>query len=261
MQYRHKRRTPPRKKQFKNCFFSNDYSLVQEKTSLWTGKPSLKASVIVASYNQKDTLKLNLLAWMQQTYPLELIEVIVADDGSNDGTEELANNLMTRLPISLKFYTQEDKGFRLAKIRNEGVALSNGDVVLFVDADTIPCREYVWEHMKYYHVSDNLAVVGMRHRIKNNITQEYILDKHKLDLLSQLPMIEDPGTPRYMKKWRKEVLFNNVTFRRHWNAWGGFHGTLTSCRRKDYIGVGGYDERFTVYGQDSIDMANRLLAR
>ena len=95
MQYKHKRRTPPRKKQFKNSFFPNDYSQVQEKASLWTGKPSLNASVIVASYNQKDTLKLNLLAWTQQTYPLDLIEVIVADDGSNDGTEELVNKLKT----------------------------------------------------------------------------------------------------------------------------------------------------------------------
>ena len=115
--------------------------------------------------------------------------------------------------------------------------------------------------MKYYHVSDNVAVVGMRHRIKNNITQDNILDKHKLDLLRELPMIEDPDTPRYMKKWRKEVLFNNVAFRRHWNAWGGFHGTLTSCRREDYIGVGGHDESFTIYGQEDTEMGYRLLAK
>jgi glycosyltransferase involved in cell wall biosynthesis len=261
MQYRHKRRTPSRKRQFKNCFFPNDYTLVQEKASLWTGKPSLNASIIVASYNQKDTLQLNLLAWTQQTYPLDLIEVIVADDGSSDGTVELVNDLKTQLPYSLKFYTQEDKGFRLAKIRNEGVAMSNGEVVLFVDSDTIPSREYIWEHMKYYHVSDNVAVVGMRHRIKNNITQDDILDKHKLDLLKQLPMIEDPNTPWYMKKWRKEVLFNNVAFRRHWNAWGGFHGTLTSCRREDYISVGGHDESFTVYGQEDTEMGYRLLSK
>lgn len=261
LQYRHKRRTPPRNKQFKNCFFSNDYSQIEEKASLWTGKPYLRASVIVASYNQKQTLKLNLLAWTQQTYPIDLIEVVVADDGSSDGTDELVNELKTHLPYTLKYYTQEDKGFRLAKVRNEGVALSRGDVVLFVDADTIPSREYISEHMKYYHISDNVAVVGMRHRIKNNICQEDMIDKHKLDLLRERPIIEDPDTTRHVKKWRREVLFNNVAFRRLWNAWGGFHGTLTSCRREDYIGVGGHDESFTAYGQEDTEMGYRLLSK
>ncbi len=261
MQYKHKRITPPRNKQFKNCFFSNDYSEVEEKAALWTGKPFLRASVIIASYNQEKTLELNLLAWAQQTYPIDLIEVVIADDGSSDGTEEMVNKLKKDLPYTLIFYTQEDKGFRLAKVRNEGVALSHGDVVFFVDGDTIPSREYIWEHMKYYHISDNVAVVGMRHRIKNEITQDDIIDKHKLDSLRELPMIEDPDTPRHMKKWRREVLFNNVAFRRLWNAWGGFHGTLTSCRREDHIGVGGHDESFTAYGQEDTEMGYRLLSK
>lgn len=261
MQYKHKRKTPPRNRQFKNCFFANDYSQVEEVASSWAGKPCLRASVIVASYNQKQTLKLNLLAWAQQTYPKDLIEVVVADDGSSDGTEDLINTLSTHLPYTLKLYTQADEGFRLAKVRNGGVALSNGDVVLFVDADTIPSREYIWEHMKYYHVSNRVAVVGMRHRIQNNISQEDIIDRNKLDLLRELPMIADPYTPKHMKKWRRDVLFNNITFRRIWNAWGGFHGTLTSCRREDYIGVGGYDESFTAYGQEDTEFGYRLLSK
>lgn len=261
MPYKHKRRTPPRNKQFRNCFFSNDYSQLEEKASLWTGKPCLKASVIVASYNQKQTLKLNLLAWAQQTYPIELIEVVIADDGSSDGTEDLVNTLSTRLPYTLKFYTQADEGFRLAKVRNEGVALSSGDVVLFVDADTIPSREYIWEHMKYYHISESVAVVGMRHGIENNIAEDTVLDKDQLDSLKKLPLIEDLDAPRYVRKWRKNILFNNLAFRNQCNVWGGFHGTLTSCRREDYIGVGGNDESFTAYGQEDIEMGYRLLAK
>jgi chondroitin synthase len=261
MRYKHKHKTPPLKKRFKNRFYSNDYSEVEEQASSWSGQPSLKASVIVASYNQKDTITLNLLAWAQQTYPLNLIEVIVADDGSSDGTIELVRDLQTQLPYTLKLYAQEDKGFRLAKLRNEGVALSNGDVVLFVDADTIPSREYIWEHMKYYHVAVNVAVVGMRHRIEMNIDENMKLSKDKLDDLKKLPVIEEPNASKEVKKWRKEVLFNNLAFRKQWNVWGGFHGTLTSCRRQDYIGVGGYDESFTVYGQEDSEMGYRLLAK
>jgi len=133
--YRHRWVFPPKGMRFRSRFFPNDYSEIEKLASRWDGMPSLKASVIVASYNQNKTLKLNLLAWAHQTYPKHLIEVIVADDGSRDGTQEMVNRLQSRLPFEIKFYTHEDNGFRLAKVRNEGVAMSTGEIVIFVDGD------------------------------------------------------------------------------------------------------------------------------
>lgn len=259
--YKHKFIIPPPKKQFRNCFLSNDYSEIEERAQAWDGKPILKASIIVASYNQKDTLKLNLLAWTQQTYPKGLIEVIVADDGSSDGTEALVEELKKKLDYKIKFFTQEDKGFRVAKVRNEGVALSEGEVVFFVDADTIPSSEYIQEHMKYYHVSDEVAVVGMRQRIEAKINEDTVLHKHTIESLKKLPMIEDKDAPERVRSWRKNILFNNMEFRKEPRAWGGFHGTLGSCRKCDYLGVGGSDESFTAYGQEDSELGFRLLAK
>lgn len=261
LKYNHKLIVSPLGKQFRNNFFPNDYSEIEEKVSEWDQKPSLKASLIVASYNQKDTLKFNLLAWMQQSYPLDLIEVIVSDDGSSDGTQELVNSLRAELPYTLKFYTQEDKGFRLSKVRNEGVALSEGDVVFFIDADTIPSREYINEHMKYYHVSDYVAVVGLRHRIENSIDEDTVLNKEKLDSLKKLPMIEDKDAPLDVRRWRKNILFNKETFKKQWTVWGGFQGNIASCRRQDYICLGGNDENFTSYGQEDSEFGFRLMSK
>jgi len=259
--YKHKTVLPPMDKQFKNRFFQNDYSEIEEKATAWAAEPNLKVSIIVASYNQKTTLRLNLLAWNHQTYPLDLIEVIVADDGSSDGTEEMINDLRDELQYRLKFYTQEDLGFRLAKVRNEGVALSEGDVIFLVDSDTIPTPEYVWEHMKYYHVSNEVAVVGSRHRIEGDFNDLDVSDIRNVESLRDLPIVKDKGVPEEVRLWRKNILFNNVAFRKQNNAWGGFHGTLVSCRKCDYIGIGGSDESFKAYGQEDTEIAFRLLSK
>ena len=259
--YRHRWVFPPKAMRFRSRFFPNDYSEIEKLASRWDGLPRLKASVIVASYNQNKTLKLNLLAWAHQTYPKHLFEIIVADDGSKDGTQEMVNGLQSRLPFEIKFYTHEDNGFRLAKVRNEGVAMSTGEIVFFVDGDTVPTPEYIWEHMKYYHVSNKVAVVGMRHRIENNLNEETILEKSELEALKARPFLEDLDASPRARIWRKNILFNNLAFRKERSPWGGFHGTLTSCRKIDFQGVGGNDESFQAYGQEDSEMGFRLLAK
>jgi glycosyltransferase involved in cell wall biosynthesis len=257
--YNHKHIVPHSEKQFKNCYFPNDYTEIEDLASNWNGRLYLKASIITATYNQKDTLKLHLLGWTQQKYPFDLFEIIVADDGSSDGTEELIKEMTNTLPYKLKYYSQEDKGFRLAKVRNGGIALSKGDVVFFVDADTIASPEYIWEHMKYYHVSDKIAVVGMRHRIEPTVNEDTVLNK--INTLKDMPMLKDTAASQKVRDWRNNILFNNIVWRKQWKVHGGFHGTLVSCRREDIVGVGGWDESFTQYGQEDTEMAYRLLSK
>lgn len=259
--YRHRWVFPPERMRFKNRYFPNDYSEIEQVASRWNGTPSLKASVIVASYNQKQTLKLNLLAWVHQTYPQNLFEVIVADDGSSDGTQEMVKGLQSRLPYSIKLYSHEDKGFRLAKVRNEGVAMSSGEIVIFVDGDTIPSPDYIWEHMKYYHVSNRVAVVGMRQRIENTLKEGTMLEIREVEALKGLARLEDMDASEKVRNWRRNILFNNLAFRKEKRPWGGFHGTLTSCRKRDFQGVGGNDENFHTYGLEDTEMGFRLLGK
>ncbi|MDG1545187.1 MAG: glycosyltransferase, partial [Candidatus Poseidoniia archaeon] len=70
----------------------NDYSFIEELKNVFVNsnkKYSLGVSIIVPVYNRKDILAKTLSGIINQTYPSELIETIVADDGSSDGVEEL----------------------------------------------------------------------------------------------------------------------------------------------------------------------------
>ena len=49
---------------------------------------NLPVSIIIPVYNRKEKLAKTIAALTHQTYPHELIEIIIADDGSSDNPDE-----------------------------------------------------------------------------------------------------------------------------------------------------------------------------
>lgn len=86
-------------------------------------------SVVIPAYNAVTTLREAIDSVLTQTYqPLELI---VVDDGSNDGTTDLLRTYGDRV----KAVHQPNGG--LAAARNAGVALATGELIALFDADDI----------------------------------------------------------------------------------------------------------------------------
>lgn len=83
-------------------------------------------SVILPNYNHAASLPLSLGALRAQTYPS--IEVLLVDDGSTDGSAELARRLGARV-----LSTPRNQG--PAAARNLGAAHASGQYLLFVDSD------------------------------------------------------------------------------------------------------------------------------
>jgi peptidoglycan/xylan/chitin deacetylase (PgdA/CDA1 family) len=83
-------------------------------------------SVIVPCYNQAHFLTEAIESILSQTYPH--YEIVVVDDGSTDNTAEVAG----RYP-GVRCVRQDNRG--LAAARNTGLSKSNGDYLVFLDAD------------------------------------------------------------------------------------------------------------------------------
>jgi glycosyltransferase involved in cell wall biosynthesis len=84
-------------------------------------------SVVVASYNGERFLAETLESVFAQDY--DPFEVVFVDDGSSDGTAEIARS------FPLRYVYQENRGLPAA--RNAGVALATGELVAFVDDDDL----------------------------------------------------------------------------------------------------------------------------
>lgn len=99
--------------------------------------PPPRYSVIVPAYNSAATLADCLSALALQTVPPQTYEVIVVDDGSTDGTADLAKRFAAIV------LSQTHAG--PASARNLGARRARGEFLLFTDADCVPAPNWVEE--------------------------------------------------------------------------------------------------------------------
>ena len=91
----------------------------------------MKLSVIVPAYNAEKTIRQSLDSILAQTRPVD--ELIVINDGSTDGTEEILQEYRDAFPDCFRFRTVENGG--QGRARNIGFDLSSGDWIGYVDSD------------------------------------------------------------------------------------------------------------------------------
>jgi glycosyltransferase involved in cell wall biosynthesis len=89
-------------------------------------------SVVIPCLDAADTLPGQLAALAAQEYEGSW-EVVVADNGSTDGSRDVVDRFRQRLP-GLRLADAADRRGR-AHARNVGAAAASGDALLFVDAD------------------------------------------------------------------------------------------------------------------------------
>lgn len=90
-------------------------------------------SVIVPSYNRCDEIRELLASFGSLHFPVQRFELIIADDGSTDGTADLVKDCQRNCRFELHLYRQENQGPGAA--RNMGMARARGDVFIFIDSD------------------------------------------------------------------------------------------------------------------------------
>lgn len=105
----------------------------------------MHVSVIIPVYNQKERLRLTLIGLEEQDFFPGQMEVIVVDDGSVDGIEELFHSTMSS-PMLRYIRLEENSGMCRGRPRNVGAAEAKGEVLVFLDADALPCQSLLRSH-------------------------------------------------------------------------------------------------------------------
>lgn len=129
-----------------------------------------KVSIIITSYNQRTTLEFLLATLEHQT--VQDFEVIIADDGSSDGTDQLCSR---QDKLDLRFETQADIGYRKAKILNQAIRVTRAPYLIFLDADTILERHFIEDHLRLSRPSH--FVCGRRVELGPEFSRSITLDK------------------------------------------------------------------------------------
>lgn len=89
-------------------------------------------SVVIPTYNGEDFLSDAVESIAKQNY--ENVEIIIVNDGSTDGSSELANDLARKNPeLRIRVIDKENEG--LAAARNDGIKAASGEWILPLDCD------------------------------------------------------------------------------------------------------------------------------
>lgn len=91
----------------------------------------MKVSIIVPVYNVKDYLETSLDSLINQNF--EDYEILLVNDGSTDGSDEILNKYATKYPDKIVVLNKENGGQGLA--RNLALENAKGEYVMFVDSD------------------------------------------------------------------------------------------------------------------------------
>ena len=97
-------------------------------------------SIVIPTYDRKPILEKCLTALEHQNYTGDY-EVVVVDDGSNDGTVEWLRE--TPFP-HVRLITQDHQGPSAA--RNLGVEQAKGDMIVFIDSDLVVLPGFLSNH-------------------------------------------------------------------------------------------------------------------
>ncbi|MFZ8932845.1 MAG: glycosyltransferase family 2 protein [Bacteriovoracaceae bacterium] len=114
-----------------------------------------KISVIIPTYNRLTVLSRALESVFAQIY--QPFEIIVMDDGSNDETKSYVEALQKNTKIPLHYYYVNRKGVSYS--RNQGVKVSQGDWVAFLDSDDEWLPTKISEQVSLLNQNPNLKLI------------------------------------------------------------------------------------------------------
>ncbi len=119
-------------------------------------------SVVICSYNRAAYIGAALDSLYHQTASKDDFEVIVVDNNSSDGTNEVVKTWRAANPDGHFYYSTETKqGASFA--RNKGAALAKADWLCFMDDDAIATSDYIQNIIR--HTQSHPTVLGFGGKI------------------------------------------------------------------------------------------------
>jgi glycosyltransferase involved in cell wall biosynthesis len=232
-------------------------------------KRTEKASIIIPTFNKIERLRLVLEAFNYQSANVEDFEIVLVNDGSTDGTEEEIKKIEVNYKLS--YLSQKNTGRSAA--RNLGITAANNPLLIFCDDDTIPCIDYIKEHISAHLNSEDLLVHGKIYNLpylkyfkdpcRGILYPEYACNQinnlhKKLLTIKGIELLELIDTQKRITQLERQIISifeNNI----HNLKWLSFTGGNASIKKKVLEKNGFFDNRFgKTWGGEDLELGYRL---
>ena len=209
----------------------------------------MKLSVIIINYNARDLLNQCLISVQNANADIEN-EIIVVDNNSNDGSQELLTNSFKQIQFH---FLKENMGF--AKACNLGYRNSTGEFVLFLNPDTIISTDCLKQCISFLENTIDAGALGVR-----------MIDGKGKFLKESKRGFPSPATSFFKLFGFAKLFPHSKTFAKYYsgqlpeketNPVDVLSGAFMMIRKNVLEKVDGFDEDFFMYGED-IDLSYRI---
>jgi GT2 family glycosyltransferase len=146
----------------------------------------------------------------------------------------MLDELATKLPYALR--TVDGAGRGRATARNAALAVARGEIAILIDDDMDPAPAFVERHLRHHTAGSRVCVLGA------------------------VPVAIDPSSPRAARfvKSKFDAHLAELAKPGHTYTPRDFYSGNTSLRSDVLREVGAFDETFTPYGNEDVELSVRL---
>ena len=228
----------------------------------------MRASIVIRSKDEADRLRLTLTSLGCQNTDTE---IVVVNDGSSDHTREIVAEMQGALKL---IAVHHDEPVGRAAAANAGAAKASGDILIFLDGDTLAAPDMVARHLERHRRDDGLVVRGETWHLRctrlfldpemgtpkrgeeakvarmsatelarSVVTRQQIREAfHTIDVRAQAGIYPGFG-PRKLYELEMEALTTQPDCRVLWAAASGSNQSLA---RAAFIASGGFHPELTI---------------
>jgi GT2 family glycosyltransferase len=189
-------------------------------------------SVVIPTHQRRELLRRALSALISQELPANSFEVVVSIDGSTDGTCELTQGFDA--PYTLRTIVAPRRG--RAAACNAAIETACGEVLVILDDDMEARPALLSSHYRSHPPGSRLCVMGsapISTDGSSTSATRFVAGKFN----AHLARLARPG---------------------HDFAIRDFYSGNASIRRQVLLEIGTYDESFTLYGNEDLELCLRL---
>lgn len=129
-----------------------------------------KVSAIIPSYNHKSYLSQRIESIINQTYPY--IEIIIVDDNSTDGSQDLIKNYCDKYPDKIRYIFNDKNSGRIFSQWKKGIEIANGGLIWVCESDDYCENDFLDKIVQhFYDDSVTLAFGGIQYCDSNGVPQ------------------------------------------------------------------------------------------
>ncbi len=199
----------------------------------------LKVSIIIPFRDYNEIFLNNLIALNYQEF--KNFEVLIIDNSFRLDEILKEKNILNKMEYELRVIKGD--GESRASARNIGILNAKNDIILFLDADMLPHKKLIKEHIKIYESlkTKNIAIIGLELRINNlSILQNF---NNYIDFINNIYL-------NYPKS-RNNLKLRNL-------KWYKFLTGNLSSYKENFIKTGLFDENFKTYGFEDLELGYRF---